>query len=180
MKTFILMIMTMMFTISSEAQNKSFYDFTVKTIDGKEFPLSSLKGKKVLVVNVASKCGFTPQYAKLQELYEKYKDKNFVVIGFPANNFLWQEPGSNEEIAKFCSLNYNVTFPMMAKISVKGKDMAPLYQWLTQKKLNGKGDAPVQWNFQKFMIDENGGWVGFVSPKDSPLSEEIVTWIEKE
>lgn len=180
MKTFILMIMTMMLTISSETQNKSFYDFTVATIDGKEFPLSSLKGKKVLVVNVASKCGLTPQYAELQKLYEKYKDQDFVIIGFPANNFLWQEPGSNEEIAKFCSLNYNVTFPMMAKISVKGKDMAPLYQWLTKKELNGKEDAPVQWNFQKFMIDENGNWVGFVAPKESPFSEKIVTWIEKE
>ena len=153
MKSFILMVIAMVCVVSLEAQNKSFYDFTVRTIDGKEFPLSSLKGKKVLVVNVASKCGLTPQYAKLQELYEKYKDKNFVIIGFPANNFMGQEPGSNEEIAKFCSLNYDVTFPMMSKISVKGKDMAPLYQWLTEKKLNGKEDAPVQWNFQKFMID---------------------------
>lgn len=169
----------MALTVSLEAQNKSFYDFTVKTIDGKDFPLSSLKGKKVLVVNVASKCGFTPQYAKLEELYEKYKDQGFTIIGFPANNFLWQEPGSNEEIAKFCSLNYNVTFPMMAKISVKGKDKAPLYQWLTEKQLNGKQDASVQWNFQKFMIDENGNWVGTVASPKSPLSEEIVTWIEQ-
>ena len=159
MKTFVLMMVSLLFAISSEAQNKSFYDFTVKTIDGKDFPLSSLKGKKVLVVNVASKCGLTPQYAQLEKLYEKYKEKDFVVIGFPANNFMGQEPGSNEEIAKFCSLNYDVTFPMMAKISVKGKDMAPLYQWLTEKKQNGKENAPVQWNFQKFMIDENGNWV---------------------
>lgn len=180
MKTFILMIISMALTISLEAQNKSFYDFTVKTIDGTDFPLSSLKGKKVLVVNVASKCGLTPQYAQLEELYKKYKDKNFVIIGFPANNFLWQEPGSNEEIAKFCSLNYGVTFPMMGKISVKGKDKAPLYQWLTEKALNGKEDVSVQWNFQKFMVDENGKWVGSVSPKGSPFSEEIVTWIEKE
>ena len=136
--------------------------------------------KKVLVVNVASKCGLTPQYAQLEKLYEKYKDKDFVIIGFPANNFMGQEPGSNEEIAQFCSLNYDVTFPMMAKISVKGKEIAPLYQWLTEKKLNGKEDASVQWNFQKFMIDENGNWVGFASPKESPFSEKIVTWIEKE
>lgn len=170
----------MMCAVSLEAQNKSFYDFTVKTIDGKDFPLSQLKGKKVLVVNVASKCGFTPQYAQLEELYEKYKDKDFVILGFPANNFLWQEPGTNEEIAKFCSLTYNVTFPMMAKISVKGKDKAPLYQWLTEKALNGKQDASVQWNFQKFMIGEDGQWVGYVSPKGSPLSEEIITWVEKE
>lgn len=180
MKTFVLMMVSLLFAVSLEAQNKSFYDFTVKTIDGKDFPLSSLKGKKVLVVNVASKCGLTPQYAQLEKLYEKYKDKDFVIIGFPANNFMGQEPGSNEEIAQFCSLNYGVTFPMMAKISVKGKEIAPLYQWLTEKKLNGKEDASVQWNFQKFMIDENGNWVGFASPKESPFSEKIVTWIEKE
>lgn len=179
MKTFVLMMVSLLFAVSLEAQNKSFYDFAVKTIDGKEFSLSSLKGKKVLVVNVASKCGLTPQYAQLEKLYEKYKDKDFVIIGFPANNFMGQEPGSNEEIAQFCSLNYGVTFPMMAKISVKGKEIAPLYQWLTEKKLNGKEDASVQWNFQKFMIDENGNWVGFVSPKESPFSEKIVTWIEK-
>ena len=180
MKTFVLMMVSLLFAVSLEAQNKSFYDFTVKTIDGKDFPLSSLKGKKVLVVNVASKCGLTPQYAQLEKLYEKYKDKDFVIIGFPANNFMGQEPGSNEEIAQFCSLNYDVTFPMMAKISVKGKEIAPLYQWLTEKKLNGKEDASVQWNFQKFMIDENGNWMGFASPKESPFSEKIVTWIEKE
>lgn len=180
MKTFVLMMVSLLFAVSLEAQNKSFYDFAVKTIDGKEFSLSSLKGKKVLVVNVASKCGLTPQYAQLEKLYEKYKDKDFVIIGFPANSFMGQEPGSNEEIAQFCSLNYGVTFPMMAKISVKGKEIAPLYQWLTEKKLNGKEDASVQWNFQKFMIDENGNWVGFASPKESPFSEKIVTWIEKE
>ena len=180
MKTFVLMMVSLLFAVSLEAQNKSFYDFTVKTIDGKDFPLSSLKGKKVLVVNVASKCGLTPQYAQLEKLYEKYKDKDFVIIGFPANNFMGQEPGTNEEIAQFCSLNYDVTFPMMAKISVKGKEIAPLYQWLTEKKLNGKEDASVQWNFQKFMIDENGNWVGFASPKESPFSEKIVSWIEKE
>lgn len=180
MKTFVLMMVSLLFAVSLEAQNKSFYDFTVKTIDGKDFPLSSLKGKKVLVVNVASKCGLTPQYAQLEKLYEKYKDKDFVIIGFPANNFMGQEPGSNEEIAQFCSLNYDVTFPMMAKISVKGKEIAPLYQWLTEKKLNGKEDVSVQWNFQKFMIDENGNWLGFASPKESPFSEKIVTWIEKE
>lgn len=159
-------------------QPKSFYDFTVKTIDGKEYPLSQLKGKKVLVVNVASKCGLTPQYKELQQLYDTYKEKGLVIIGFPANNFLWQEPGSNDEIAQFCSLNYGVTFPMMEKVSVKGKEIAPLYRWLTQKSLNGKQDASVQWNFQKFMIDEQGHWVGVVSPKQSPLCETIVSWVE--
>lgn len=179
MKTFFSLIMALIIALPAMAQSKSFYDFTVKTIDGKPFKLSELKGKKVLVVNVASKCGLTPQYAELQELYDQYKDKNFVIIGFPANNFMGQEPGSNEEIAQFCSLNYDVTFPMMAKISVKGDDIAPLYQWLTEKKMNGKQDAPVQWNFQKFMVDENGQWVGFVAPKQSPFSDTIVTWIEK-
>lgn len=132
-----------MMAIAAQAQQKSFYDFTVKTIDGEDISLSTFKGKKVLVVNVASKCGFTPQYAKLEELYEKYGKDNFVIIGFPANNFLSQEPGSNEEIKEFCTLNYGVTFPMMAKISVKGKDIAPLYKWLTQKSENGVQDAKV-------------------------------------
>ena len=159
------------------AQQKSFYDFTVKTIDGKDLPLSSFKGKKVLVVNVASKCGFTPQYAKLEELYTKYGNDNFVIIGFPANNFLHQEPGSNEEIKEFCTLNYGVTFPMMAKISVKGKDIAPLYKWLTEKSENGVEDAKVSWNFQKFLIDENGNWVASFSPNTDPLSEKITNLI---
>ena len=180
MKLLMTLLMALGLSVPAKAQNpQSFYDFTVKTIEGKDFPLSALKGKKVLVVNVASKCGFTPQYKELQELYEIYKDKNFVIIGFPANNFLWQEPGTNDEIAQFCSLKYGVTFPMMAKISVKGKEMAPLYHWLTEKKRNGKRDAPVGWNFQKFMIDENGNWIGFVAPKESPFSEKILTWIEK-
>lgn len=177
MKTFIItLIITMMATVIN-AQQKSFYDFTVKTIDGKDLPLSSFKGKKVLVVNVASKCGFTPQYAKLEELYTKYGNDNFVIIGFPANNFLHQEPGSNEEIKEFCTLNYGVTFPMMAKISVKGKDIAPLYKWLTEKSENGVEDAKVSWNFQKFLIDENGNWVASFSPNTDPLSEKITNLI---
>ena len=180
MKAIFSFVAVLVLSLSMAAQSKSFYDFSVKTIDGKEYKLADLKGKKVLVVNVASKCGLTPQYAELQDLYDQYKDRNFVIIAFPANNFMGQEPGTNEEIAKFCSANSDVTFPMMAKISVKGKDMAPLYQWLTEKKLNGKQDAPVQWNFQKFMIDENGHWAGVVSPKESPFSEKIITWIEKE
>lgn len=170
--------MATIISATASAQAKSFYDFTVKTIDGKDLSLSTFKGKKVLVVNVASKCGFTPQYAKLQELYDKYKDQNFVIIGFPANNFLHQEPGTNEEIKQFCTLNYGVNFPMMAKISVKGKDMAPLYQWLTQKSENGKENASVKWNFQKFMIDENGNWVDVVWPTTGPMSETIINWIE--
>lgn len=179
MKTFILtLIITMMATVIN-AQQKSFYDFTVKTIDGKDLPLSTFKGKKVLVVNVASKCGFTPQYAKLEELYTKYGNDNFVILGFPANNFLHQEPGTDEEIKQFCTLNYGVTFPMMAKISVKGKDIAPLYKWLTQKSENGVEDAKVAWNFQKFFIDEQGNWVASFSPTTDPLSEKITSLITK-
>ena len=131
-----------------------------------------------MVVNTASKCGLTPQYAKLQKLYDQYKDKNFVIIGFPANNFASQEPGTNSEIKEFCTKNYGVTFPMMAKISVKGKDMDPLYKWLTSKKENGVMDAPVKWNFQKFMIDENGHLVGMVPPGDLPTTDKIIHWIE--
>lgn len=179
MKTLMLFIMTTIVSLSGSAQTKNFYDFTVQTIDGKEFNLSQLKGKKVLVVNVASKCGFTPQYKQLEELYEKYGKDNFTIIGFPANNFLWQEPGTNKEIHEFCTLNYGVTFPMMAKISVKGKDIAPLYKWLTKKSENGKQDADVKWNFQKFLIDENGNWAGVAYSRTTPMSEEIVSWIEK-
>lgn len=179
MRILIIILMAILTSSGVFAQANSFYDFTVKTIDGKDFPLSSLKGKKVLVVNVASKCGFTPQYAQLQELYDKYSKDNFVIIGFPANNFLHQEPGTNKEIQQFCTLNYGVTFPMMAKISVKGKDIAPLYEWLTQKSKNGKQDAGVKWNFQKFLIDENGNWVDVFWPTTSPLSKKITDWIEK-
>ncbi len=178
MKLLIALLMGLFVTTTGSAQGKSFYDFTVKTIDGDNFALSQLKGKKVLVVNVASKCGLTPQYEDLQKLYAKYKDNNFVVIGFPANNFMGQEPGTNEEIKTFCVSKYDVTFPMMEKISVKGKDMAPLYHWLTEKSGNGKEDASVQWNFQKFMIDENGNWVGVVSPREKPFCDTIVKWIE--
>lgn len=172
--------MTIMTSSEVSSQTKNFHDFTVKTIDGKDLSLSTFKGKKVLVVNVASKCGFTPQYAQLQELYDKYREKNFVIIGFPANNFLHQEPGTDEEIQQFCSLNYGVTFPMMAKISVKGSDIAPLYKWLTQKSENGKQNAGIKWNFQKFLIDENGNWVDMLWSVTSPLSEKITNWIEKE
>lgn len=157
---------------------KSFYSFKTNTIDGKPFDLASLKGKKILVVNTASKCGNTPQYEKLQTLYDEYRSKNFVVIGFPANNFGGQEPGSNKDIQAFCTDNYKVTFPMMEKISVKGKDMDPIYKWLTSKAENGVMDADVTWNFQKFMIDENGKLVGMLYPKESPQSDKIVNWIK--
>ena len=174
----ILITIIAMTTIASAQEKKTFYDFTVTTIDGKTFDLSTLKGKKVLVVNTASKCGNTPQYAQLEELYKKYGGDKFAIIGFPANNFGAQEPGTNEEIKQFCSLNYGVTFQMMSKISVKGKDIAPLYKWLTSKDENGVLDAPVKWNFQKFMIDENGKIAGMVPPGEKPDSEIIINWIE--
>ncbi len=174
-----IIILFLIFNVAEvmQAQEKSFYDFTVKTIDGKELDLSTFKGKKVLVVNTASKCGFTPQYKDLEALYEKYGGDDFVIIGFPANNFMNQEPGTNEEIKEFCEVNYGVTFPMMSKISVKGDDMHPLYQWLTSKEENGVMDSEVSWNFQKYMIDENGHLVGFAKPKESPKSDKIVNWI---
>lgn len=157
---------------------KTFYDFKTKTIDGKEFDLSSLKGKKVMVVNTASKCGFTPQYKDLESLYKTYGGDKFVIIGFPANNFANQEPGTNTDIQNFCKLNYDVTFPMMSKISVKGADMDPIYQWLTKKELNGKMDSEVKWNFQKYLIDEQGNLVDVVDSKTLPGSENIIKWIQ--
>ncbi|HBH47105.1 MAG TPA: glutathione peroxidase [Bacteroidales bacterium] len=166
----------MLMAFSAYSQN-SLHNFTVKTITGDDFNLSELKGKKVLVVNTASKCGLTPQYEDLEKLYKEYKDKNFVIIGFPANNFLSQEPGTNEEIATFCQVNYGVTFPMMAKISVKGDDIHPVYSWLTQKDKNGVMDSKVKWNFQKYMINENGELVDVAFPKEEPYSDKIVNWI---
>lgn len=158
---------------------KTIYDFKVETIDGSELDLSSFKGKKVMIVNTASKCGLTPQYKELESLYQKYGGEKFVIIGFPANNFMSQEPGSNSEIKEFCTKNYGVSFPMMSKISVKGNDMAPIYKWLTSKEENGVKDSEVQWNFQKYLIDENGKLVDVVPPKESPMSEKITKWLEK-
>ena len=166
-----------LFSTSSLVAQQSFHDFVVKDIDGNEFPLSSLKGKKVMVVNTASKCGLTPQYEKLEALYKTYGDKDFVIIGFPPNNFMNQEPGTEAEIKDFCSLNYGVTFPMMSKISVKGDDMHPLYQWLTNKEQNGFEDSSVSWNFQKYLIDENGNLVKVLKPRTAPDDESIIAWL---
>lgn len=157
---------------------KTIYDFKVTDIKGESFDLASLKGKKVMIVNTASECGLTPQYKQLQSLYDKYKNQNFVIIGFPANNFGAQEPGSNDEISSFCSANYGVTFPMMSKISVKGSDKHPLYQYLTQKSLNGLEDNEVKWNFQKYLINPEGMLVRVVSPQTLPDDASIVSWIE--
>ena len=161
-----------------DMEKKTFHDFVVENIDGEEFDLSSLKGKKALIVNTASKCGFTKQYEGLQELYEKYGSEEFTIIGFPANNFANQEPGSDEQIKQFCSKNFGVTFPMMSKISVKGKNQHPVYQWLTKKEFNGKMDSKVKWNFQKYMIDEEGNLVDVAYSRTKPMDDKIVGWIK--
>lgn len=164
---------------NSEAMNKeTIYQFKVQDLEGNEFDFSTLKGKKVMIVNTASKCGLTPQYKDLQAIYDKYKSQGFVVVGFPANNFMSQEPGTNEEIAEFCERNYGVTFPMMEKISVKGKDMHPVYEFLTQKSRNGLENSSVKWNFQKYLINENGELEKVIDPKTLPSDQEVISWIE--
>ncbi|PTT39572.1 glutathione peroxidase, partial [Chryseobacterium sp. HMWF028] len=142
-------------TKTTELMGKTIYDFKVESLDGKEINFADFKGKKILIVNTASECGFTPQYADLEKVYEQYKDK-LVVIGFPANNFGGQEPGTNTEIGAFCQKNYGVTFPMAAKVSVKGDDTAPIFKYLTEKELNGVKNTSILWNFTKFLVDENG------------------------
>ena len=159
-------------------EKQDIYQFKVTDLSGKEFDFATLKGKKILIVNTASKCGLTPQYENLQTIYDQYKDKNLVIVGFPANNFASQEPGTSDEIATFCEKNYGVTFPMMDKISVKGNDMAPIYQFLTEKSKNGLEDSEVQWNFQKYLIDENGHLAKVVKPQTLPTDPEIVDWIK--
>jgi glutathione peroxidase len=171
-----LLFFLMVFSATAFSQTSGFYDFKVKTLDGGNFDFSSLKGKKVMIVNTASKCGNTPQYKDLEALYEKNHDY-LVIIGFPANNFASQEPGTAVEIRKFCTDNYGVTFPMMEKISVKGDDMAPIYKWLTSKKENGVMDSEVKWNFQKYLIDENGKLVEVLDPKEKPTSDKVLTWL---
>jgi len=171
-----LLFFLMIFSVSGFSQTSGFYDFKVKTLEGKEFDFASLKGKKVMVVNTASKCGNTPQYKDLEEVYEKYQP-NLVIIGFPANNFGSQEPGTAIEIRNFCTENYGVTFPMMEKISVKGDNMAPLYKWLTSKDKNGVLDSEVKWNFQKYLIDETGKLVAVIDPKEKPTSDKVLSWI---
>ncbi len=175
----ITLIFSLVLISSIAFSQKSFYDFKVKDIEGGDFNLSSLKGKKVLVVNTASKCGLTPQYKQLEEVFKKYGGDKFTIIGFPANNFMKQEPGSNQEIAEFCEKNYGVSFQMMSKISVKGDDIDPLYKWLTTKAENGVMDSEVGWNFQKYLIDENGKLVDMVEPKVKPDDEKITSWIAK-
>jgi glutathione peroxidase len=189
MKRFLLLITAAMISsglisaTSAYAQSKEkpmetsskLYSFTMKTIDGKERSLSEYKGKVVLIVNVASKCGYTPQYKGLQEVYLKYKDKGFVILGFPANNFLWQEPGSDQDIQQFCSTKYNVTFDMFSKISVKGEDQHPLYTYLTRE---SESPNEVKWNFNKFLVDKTGKVVSYFPSSVEPTSEALTKKIE--
>ncbi len=156
---------------------KSIFQFKVESIDGGKIDFSKYKGKKILVVNTASKCGFTPQYEGLEKLYETYKDK-LVIVGFPANNFGGQEPGTNAEIKEFCTGKYNVSFPMAAKVSVKDTAVAPIYQWLTQKSMNGVLDAKIGWNFNKFLLDENGKLLAYFPSKVDPMSDAITSYLK--
>ena len=175
------LVLTLILTIAAAvagAEAHSIYDFTMKSIDGEQVSLKSYHGKVVLLVNVASKCGFTPQYAGLEAVYEKYKDRGLVIVGIPANNFAQQEPGTNEEIKKFCSNKYNVTFPMMSKVSVLGDDETPLYQFLTSKSANPQIGGDIKWNFTKFLFDRNGNPVARFEPSVKPDSPEVTAAIE--
>ncbi len=173
------MALLLMIFVSSQAISQQIYDYKVDDIDGEPFDLKKLKGKKVMIVNTASKCGLTPQYEELEKLYKTYKDQDFIIVGFPTNDFLNQDPGSNEQIKSFCLKNYGVTFPMMSKISVKGREKHPLYEYLTSKSLNKLEDNKVKWNFQKYLIDEKGVLVRVVDPSTSPLDTSIVQWIKQ-
>lgn len=157
---------------------ENIYQFKVEDLSGNAFDFATLKGKKIMIVNTASKCGLTPQYKDLEAIYKEYQDKGFVIVGFPANNFASQEPGTNEEIAAFCQQNYGVSFPMMDKVSVKGDDMCALYQFLTQKSKNGLQDSEVAWNFQKYLINENGELEKVIAPKTLPTDPEVIAWIK--
>ncbi len=178
MKKTLMLVLILFVTGNMFAQNKTIYDFKVKTLEGEEFDFASLKGKKILIVNTASKCGYTPQYAQLQEMYKKYGGDKFTIIGFPSNDFLKQEPGNAAEIRQFCTKNYGVTFPIMEKIKVKGKEKHELYKWLTLKQYNKFLDSKVKWNFQKYLIDEKGNLIAKFSSSTKPLDEEIISYLK--
>ena len=172
-------IFVMLFCAAAlSAGDKTVFDYTLNSIDGQPAPLSAYKGKVVMLVNVASRCGFTPQYSALEAIYEKYKDRGFVIVGIPANNFGAQEPGTNQEINTFCQSKYNVKFPMMSKVSVKGDDQTPLYQFLTDKSANPKTGGDIQWNFTKFLIGPDGQILARFEPKVTPDSPEVTSAIE--
>jgi glutathione peroxidase len=179
MKHLVLFI-TLLFSVQLGAQTKNLHQFTATTIDGETFDFASLKGKKVLIVNTASKCALTPQFKKLQELYEEYGGDDFEIIGFPCNDFGKQDPANNEAIYKFCTSKYGVTFQMMEKVSIKGDDPHPIYKWLTSSDENRNLDAKVTWNFQKFMIDENGEVVYFIAPVKSAKSNRVIDWLNED
>lgn len=162
---------------TNELMGKTIYDFKVESLDGKEINFADFKGKKILIVNTASECGFTPQYADLEKVYEEYKDK-LVIVGFPANNFGGQEPGTNTEIGAFCQKNYGVTFPLAAKVSVKGDDTAPIFKYLTEKDLNGVKNTTILWNFTKFLIDENGKLVDSFISTTKPTDQAITKYLK--
>jgi glutathione peroxidase len=178
MRKLYLMLMFCLACASLSAQSKSIYNFTMKSIDGDPVSLKSYHGKVVLLVNVASKCGFTPQYAALEALYEKYKSRGLVIVGIPANNFMSQEPGTDAEIKTFCTNKYNVSFPMMSKVSVKGDDETPLYLYLTDKSSNPQFGGDIKWNFTKFLFDRNGKPVARFEPATKPDSPEVTAAIE--
>ncbi len=173
------LLLTLLFSFKTSImeKDKTIYQFKVTDLYGEIFDFANLKGKKIMIVNTASKCGLTPQYEDLEKLYKEYKEKDFVIVGFPANDFMKQEPGSSEEIADFCKKNYGVTFPMMQKISVKGKEIASIYKFLTSKELNGFEDSKVKWNFQKYLIGKDGKLEKVIDPTTLPYDDEIIKWI---
>ena len=172
------LVMLGLFIMATQASAASLYDFTLPSLEGKPMPIADFKGKVILMVNVASRCGYTPQYKALESVYEKYKDQGFVILGFPANNFGAQEPGTNEEIKTFCSRTYNVSFPMFSKVSVKGNDETPVYNYLT-KSPKPEIAGEIKWNFTKFLVDRNGNVVHRFEPAVTPDSPEVITAIEK-
>ena len=178
MKKIIFWVAMIFLSMNAIAQTSSFYNFSTTTIDGNIYPFSQLKGKKVVIVNVDVQDQLAPQYAILQELYSQYCDSNFVLIGFPTEDFDTQSAAQKAATTGYRLLDYDVTFPIMQKTSVKGKNISPVYQWLTEKKLNGVQNAPVTGNFQKFMIDENGQWVGVLPPEDSAFNLKILNWLQ--
>jgi glutathione peroxidase len=177
MKYILTLVAVVMMSAFTLPDNGSIHSFKVKSIEGGTIDFAKFKGKKILIVNTASKCGYTPQYEALQKVYDQYKDK-LVIVGFPANNFGGQEPGSDGDIQEFCKARFGVKFPLASKVSVKGEDMAPIYQWLTSKAKNGVLDADIKWNFNKFLLDENGKMIAYFPSKVTPDSDDILKYVK--
>ncbi len=177
MKYILTLVAVVMMSAFTVPDNGSIHSFKVKSIEGGTIDFAKFKGKKILIVNTASKCGYTPQYEALQKVYDQYKDK-LVIVGFPANNFGGQEPGSDGDIQEFCKARFGVKFPLASKVSVKGEDMAPIYQWLTSKAKNGVLDADIKWNFNKFLLDENGKMIAYFPSKVTPDSDDILKYLK--